>query len=85
MSKKTIPTFDINTPGGGEQKTVNITKDDPVYSSYTGNLIGYGPIGYGVRTDAPLGHPNYGKSYHVIEHVSVNNSWMAHNPSYGKR
>lgn len=31
-----------------------------------------------IRNDAPSGHPNHGKNYHVIERNPVNDSYMAH-------
>lgn len=61
-----------------------INQDTPVYSSYTGNLIGNGPLTYGIPTDAPKGYPNYGTNYHVIEYNPANNSYMAHDPYYSK-
>ena len=81
----------MNVPGGGPQGSPIIIPDNqPVYSSYTGELIGYGPTGRGVISDAPIGHPNYGKDFHVVEYNEVNGSYMAHycpspslmNPTY---
>jgi len=88
MSKNntnTLPIFSLNVPGGGPQQPVSMTNTTPVYSSYTGNLIGYGPMNYGVKTDAPVGHPNYGTNYHVIEYNPANKSYMAHDPHIGKK
>lgn len=75
---KNLPVYDINVPGGGPQQTVVIKSDTPIYSSYTGDLIQYGPIGYNVRCDAPIGHPNYGKDFHVIERIRDIDAFMAH-------
>ncbi len=45
MPKKYIKCFPINSPNGGpQQPPMIIPKDQPVYSDYTGELIGYGPI-----------------------------------------
>ena len=76
---KFIPTHSTNVPYGGIQQPVHISNNDPVYSSYTGKKIGYGPIQYGVPTDAVKGQSGYGKNYHVIVFNSANGKWMAHN------
>jgi hypothetical protein len=81
MSKKSgyIPAFNINTPHAGPQgPPLTVPPDQPVYSSYTSNLIGYGPIPWGTPTDAPIENVHYGKDFHVIEYVPANDSWMAH-------
>jgi hypothetical protein len=75
---KNIPVFNINVPYGGPQPAAFVTSDTPIFSSYTGNLIGYGPIGWGTPNDAPIGNHNYGKPFHVIEFNPSNNSYMAH-------
>ena len=80
MSKNHLPTFCINVPNGGYQQTVTIGPNEPVYSQYTGNLIGYGPMNFGVPNDAPKGNPQYGGVYHVINKNPCNNSWIAHDP-----
>jgi hypothetical protein len=78
--KKTyhIPSYDLNAPDAGPQKPVYITHATPIHSSYTSKLIGYGPMLNNIINDAPPGHPNYGKTYHVIERNPVNDSYMAH-------
>jgi hypothetical protein len=73
-----IPVYNINVPYGGMQQPAFVSADTPVFSSYTGNLIGHGMINHGMRNDAPIGHGNYGKSFHVIEYNPANNSYMAH-------
>jgi hypothetical protein len=73
-----IPVYNINVPYGGVQQSAFVYSDTPIFSSYTGNFIGNGPIGWGVRNDAPQGHSNYGKPFHVIEYNPANNSYMAH-------
>lgn len=78
-----IPVFNLNVPNGGPQQSVVVGNNTPVYSSYTGNLIGHGPIPYGVKTDAPIGHPNHGKPFHVIEFNPVNKTYMAHDCNRG--
>jgi hypothetical protein len=78
MSKKTVPVHNLNVPNGGPQNPITIPSNAPVHSSYTGNLLGYGPQPTGVKCDAPRGHPNYGKDFHVIEYNPANNSWMEH-------
>lgn len=78
MSKH-VPVYSINVPNGGIQQSVTVNNNTPIYSSYTGNLIGYGGIQIGTPNDAPSGHPNYGKSFHVIEYNPANNSFMGHN------
>lgn len=74
-----IPVFNINIPGGGSQQRVFIDENTPVYSSYTGQLVGYGPIQRNqIMTDAPRGHPRHGQYFHVIEFNPVNGSHMVH-------
>ncbi len=77
MSKK-LPVYSINVPNGGNQQPITIPANAPVYSSYTGKLVGYGPQPFGMPCDAPQGHPNNGKNYHVIINNPVNGSWMMH-------
>ncbi len=43
-SSKYVPTYSLNTPNTGPQQPVHITKNSPVYSSYTSKFIQYGPI-----------------------------------------
>lgn len=78
MGEKNIPVYDLNVPNGGPQAPISITKDQPIYSSYTGNLVSWGPIPYGTISDAPVGHSNYKKPFHVIEYNPVNRSFMTH-------
>ena len=81
MSKTNyIPCKSLNVPGGGLQQSVSISSDTPVYSTYTGELVSMGPIPYGTKCDAPIGDPNHGKFFHVIEFNPANNSYMAHDP-----
>ena len=73
-----IPAFNLNVPYGGLQgPPLIVPSDQPVFSSYTGNLIGIGPIPNNIRTDAPKGCYGHGQNFHVIERTS-NNEWMAH-------
>lgn len=75
----TVPTFNINVPNGGMQgPRIVIPQNQPVFSSYTGKFVTNGPVPYGVQCDAPIGNPNYGKNFHVVEFNPVNRSFMAH-------
>ena len=76
---KHIPVYDLNKPDGGNQIPVSLGPNTPVYSTYTGRLVGYGPIPYGVPGDAPLGHDNYGLNFHVVTYSRTDNSFMVHN------
>ena len=76
--KDYIPVHNLNYPNGGAPSAPPITNSTPVYSSYTGNLIGSGNIPYSTTCDAPAGHPNYGKDYHAVIYNPANNSYMAH-------
>lgn len=69
MSKKSnnVPVFDLNKPFGGPQKPITINNNQPVYSSYTGELVGYGNVPKGTICDAPPNNPAHGKPFHVIE------------------
>lgn len=80
MSKNgNVPVFNLNVPNGGPQgPPLQVPPDQQVYSSYTGNLVGVGPIPYGTPTDAPPGHPHHGTNFHVIEFSPSNESWMIH-------
>ena len=78
MSNKNVPVFTINVQGGGTQKPISIPMNAPVHSSYTGNLVGYGQQSFGTPCDAPKGHANYGKKFHVIVNNPTNKSWMMH-------
>lgn len=55
-------------PGVGNGISTEETVPDgtPVYSEYTGNIVGYGQIPCGMMSDAPEGHRNHGKKFHVI-------------------
>ncbi len=75
---KYIPSYNINIPNGGEQKSVIVGPSDSIYSSYSGDFISHGPLLKGTPNDAPHSHPNYGKPFHVIEYNPCNNSYMAH-------
>jgi len=85
---KNIPVHNINVPNGGTaQFAPPITDSTPVYSSYTGNLVGYGGVAYGTRCDAQVGQVNYGKDYHAVIYNPANDTYMAHfnqqsSPSY---
>ena len=77
-----IPCWSINTPGAGSQgPPMVISNHQPVYSTYSGVLVGHGPIPYGMPGDAPAYHPNYGKDFHVVEYNPANGSYMAHRAS----
>lgn len=82
MSKKNNKldlAFNLNRPGGGPQgPPIKINDDDPIYSSYTGDLICYGGIPRGTITDAPKGDANYGKPFHAIERNPIDGSLMAY-------
>lgn len=73
-----LPVYTINVPNGGMQRPITIPANAPVHSSYTGNLVGYGPQSFGTHCDAPRGHANFGKKYHVIINNPANGSWMMH-------
>lgn len=74
-----LPVKRLNIPNGGNQGSdLSVPDNEPTYSSYTGNLIGYGNIPRGTTCDAPEGHANFGKDFHVVEYNEANNSYMAH-------
>ena len=76
-STKYIPIHCDNTPYAGPQKTATIKPNQPVYSNYTSELVGYGPIPYGVPNDAPQGNPNYKKTFQAIN-VDIYGNYMVH-------
>jgi len=73
-------------PNSGPQPPSMIVPNNaPVYSAYTTTLIGYGPISFGTISDAPSGHPNYGKPFHCIQQIpGIPPFFMAHNPHFGR-
>lgn len=74
-----IPIHNLNVPNGGLQQPAPFSSTTPVYSSYTGNLIGKGPIQTGkVKTDVTAGHSAYDKTFNVIVYNPANNSHMAY-------
>lgn len=79
MSSNYIPVYSLNVPNGGVPGKVFISPNTPVYSSYTGELIGYGQIPRNsIMTDAPFGHSRHGKPFHVVVKNPVNDTYMAH-------
>ena len=64
-NNKTIPSFNLNVPGGGLQQSVTVPGNVPIYSSYTGKPIWTGPMPYGIHCDAPSGTPNHGKKIFI--------------------
>ena len=83
--KKIDFAHNLNVPGGGPQgPPIKISEDEPIYSSYTGELIGYGGIDHGVKVDAPKGEKNYGDNYHAIIFNPVNKTFLAHDRHHEK-
>ena len=74
--KKNIPVFDGGAPGVPQRQNMTIGPDDPVYSVYTGEVVGYGNIPVGTPGDAPVGHHNHGKDFHAIQFY--NDAYMIH-------
>lgn len=75
---KFLPIYNINIPNGGAQVQMTVSADDKIYSSYTGEHVWTGPMPNNIKTDAPITHPNYGKTFHVIEYNPANGSHMVH-------
>lgn len=74
-----VPVYNLNAPGGGlQQPAILLAANTPIYSSYSGQLIGYGSVPLGTPTDAIKGQLGYGKNYHVVEYNPANGSHMAH-------
>lgn len=63
MSKKYVPVYTTGGPGV-PSVPVKPSYNVDVYSAYSGTKIGSGGIPWGTPSDAPKGHPNYGKPYH---------------------
>lgn len=81
-----LPVYNLNVPFGGIQQPVTISPTTTVYSTYTGLPVWTGPVPKGITCDAPKGHPNYGKPFHVIEFNPVNKTYMMHRPGvYSKK
>lgn len=73
-----IPVYNIDVPRDGPQQPIILSPSNPVYSTYTGLKVGMGNIPIGTPNDAPVGHPNYGQPFHVIEYNPCNGSAMTH-------
>lgn len=74
-----IPVHPFNYPGGGiPGPAPPVTPSTPVYSNYTGELIGYGPIAKGTPNDAPSGNPQYNGPFHVIQYDVKSCNFIAH-------
>lgn len=75
-----IPVHPLNVAFGGiPQAPPQVTSSTPVYSNYTGNLIGYGQIAKGTPNDAPSNNPQHGGVFHVIQYNIANKQFIAHN------
>jgi hypothetical protein len=72
-----VPVYDAGQPGRVQQP-VYLPATAPVYSVYSGKLVAHGPVPVGTPGDAPHGHANYGKDFHVIN--NVRGAWMMHRP-----
>lgn len=79
-SKIHVPVKSTNVPRGGLQKQFpnGMPYHKKVYSSYTGEFVGYGNVLKGTKSDAPRYDPNYRKPFHVIVHNSANDTFMIH-------
>jgi hypothetical protein len=77
---KYVPTHNIGYPKGPNPTPPPppVRPNTPIYSSYTQQFIQYGPVLKGTISDAPIGHPNYGKPFHVTEYNPANESYMIH-------
>ncbi len=72
-----IPVINLGSPGAYYQPAPPVTQNTPVYSTFTGHQIGYGPIPVGTRNDAPQGHYGYGQNYHTVMYNPANGAHMA--------
>ncbi|AQN67972.1 hypothetical protein [Saudi moumouvirus] len=75
MKLKYIPAYNID---GTNTEILSVPDDIPVYSMYTGNIIGFGNILWGTLTDAPIGHKKHGEKFYVIVYNPEYNMWLAH-------
>ncbi|AEX62042.1 hypothetical protein CE11_01062 [Megavirus courdo11] len=76
MWNKYVPVYDIFYCDKNDSLTV--PENEPVYSMYTGNIIGFGPIDINTMTDVGPEHPKYGIAFFVIAHDPINYTWVAH-------
>nr|AEX63219.1 hypothetical protein mv_R1017 [Moumouvirus Monve] len=75
MKFKYIPAYNIN---GTNNIPLSVPDNVPVYSMYTGNIIGFGNIPWGTLTDAPAGHKKHGKKFYIIAYNPEYDLWLAH-------
>jgi hypothetical protein len=71
---KTFSTGEVGIPGGN---SLRISPSTPIYSSYTGEIIGYGCIQYNTSTDVATGN-GVGKVYHAVECNPITGTCLAH-------
>jgi hypothetical protein len=82
-AKSYVPVHHVGLPNGGVPPPVPpISPTTPVHSAYTGKLVGYGSIPWGIPTDAPAGNKNAGKNFHGIVYNPFNRSYMIHRATY---
>lgn len=84
-NKRYIPVHivaDHTSHNGLVSHAITVPRDVPVHSEYTKNIIGYGPIPWGVVYDAPVGHHNHGKPFHGINYNPIDGIWRAHDPRW---
>lgn len=75
-STNSIPVFDGGGPGRPQKQNITIPPNEPVYSVYSGEVVGYGGVPVGTPGDAPPGHANFGKNFHAIQFY--NGAFMTH-------
>jgi hypothetical protein len=71
-----LPAYDLGEPGRPGGHSIEIKSDDIIYSTYTGEQVAVGPVKKGMKCDAPKGHKNYKKKFHVIERDAKGNLMM---------
>jgi len=60
-----------------ESKKVIVPNGEPIYSAYTKKQVWTGPMPYGIKGDAPIGHEKYGKNFHGII-INGKGEYMSH-------
>ena len=73
-----VPVHNKNVPHGGIPKVPPFSQKTHIYSSYTGELVGHGPIPWGTISDAPIGHKRHNLPYHGIIYDPCDDSFMIH-------
>jgi hypothetical protein len=79
--KKGIPVYNVGGIGMECPSAPELTEDTPITSWYSGKIIGYGGVPWGVKVDVAPESEYYGDTFHGIIYNYLNDSYVAHEPN----